>query len=44
MIPHKNDEVDEYFTVTAIPAGHCPGSIMLLFEYKKRVLYTGDFR
>lgn len=32
-------------SVTAIPAGHCPGSIMLLFEKDdKRILYTGDFR
>lgn len=32
-------------SVTAIPAGHCPGSIMLLFETDdKRILYTGDFR
>lgn len=32
-------------SVTAIPAGHCPGSIMLLFEKDDiRILYTGDFR
>ncbi|XP_055692046.1 protein artemis-like [Lutzomyia longipalpis] len=31
--------------VTAIPAGHCPGSVMFLFEAPTcRVLYTGDFR
>ncbi|GAB0097834.1 protein artemis [Sergentomyia squamirostris] len=31
--------------VTTLPAGHCPGSVMLLFESPKiRVLYTGDFR
>ncbi|XP_073981570.1 DNA cross-link repair protein snm1 [Rhodnius prolixus] len=31
--------------VTPLRAGHCPGSIMLLFEsYGGRVLYTGDFR
>lgn len=33
------------FTVTSIPAGHCPGSVMFMFEtIGKRVLYTGDFR
>lgn len=31
--------------VTTIPAGHCPGSVMFLFESAHcRVLYTGDFR
>ncbi|XP_076763497.1 elongation factor 1-delta isoform X2 [Xylocopa sonorina] len=31
--------------VTAIPAGHCPGSVMFLFEKDNvSVLYTGDFR
>ncbi|XP_065187635.1 protein artemis-like [Sycon ciliatum] len=33
------------FTVTLIPAGHCPGSTMFLFEGTHgNVLYTGDFR
>ncbi|KAK9730699.1 DNA repair metallo-beta-lactamase [Popillia japonica] len=32
-------------TFKAIPAGHCPGSIMFLFDIpSKQVLYTGDFR
>lgn len=32
-------------TVTPLPAGHCPGSIMFLFEYKGlNYLYTGDCR
>lgn len=32
-------------SVTALPAGHCPGSIMLLFEQNdEKILYTGDFR
>lgn len=31
--------------VTALPAGHCLGSLMLLFETAtQRILYTGDFR
>lgn len=40
-----NDEKNVKLAVTAIPAGHCPGSVMFLFDYKEmRVLYTGDFR
>lgn len=36
---------DKYLSVTTIPAGHCPGSVMFLFEYgDKTVLYTGDYR
>lgn len=32
------------FCVIPIPAGHCPGSVMFLFESDRTVLYTGDFR
>lgn len=35
------------FIVKALPSGHCPGSLMFLFETSKdnkRILYTGDFR
>lgn len=32
------------YKVTFFPAGHIPGAMMMLFEYKNRkVLYTGDF-
>lgn len=44
----KNDCPDEPIkrtSVTAISAGHCPGSVMFLFEQEnRRILYTGDFR
>nr|XP_057921766.1 protein artemis isoform X2 [Doryrhamphus excisus] len=35
----------EEIVVTLLPAGHCPGSVMFLFEgCRGNVLYTGDFR
>lgn len=43
----KDDELNDgsSIVVTAIPACHCPGSVMFLFEQEnKRILYTGDFR
>lgn len=39
-----NDE-HGFLSVTALPAGHCPGSIMFLFHFKgSNYLYTGDYR
>ncbi|XP_055384832.1 protein artemis-like [Condylostylus longicornis] len=38
-------ESDTKIVVTTIPALHCPGSVMFIFETQnKRILYTGDFR
>ncbi|RZC42576.1 Lactamase B 2 and/or DRMBL domain containing protein [Asbolus verrucosus] len=34
----------KYISVIPVPAGHCPGSVMFLFEGDKTVLYTGDYR
>ncbi|KAK5645116.1 hypothetical protein RI129_006416 [Pyrocoelia pectoralis] len=41
----KIPDKDTHLTVTALPAGHCPGSVMFLFEtVDKTILYTGDYR
>ncbi|MDO4922200.1 MAG: MBL fold metallo-hydrolase [Phascolarctobacterium sp.] len=35
---------EENYNVTFYPAGHLPGAMMTLFEYRgKRILYTGDY-
>lgn len=35
----------QILTVTVIPAGHCPGSVMFFFEKEDmKILYTGDVR
>lgn len=39
--PHSNYRS---LTITPLPAGHCPGSVMFLFETDITILYTGDFR
>ncbi|KAK7102636.1 hypothetical protein V1264_020827 [Littorina saxatilis] len=44
-VPDPEAEEFKSVTVTTLPAGHCPGSVMFLIEGKEgRALYTGDFR
>ncbi|XP_047102856.1 protein artemis-like isoform X2 [Schistocerca piceifrons] len=44
-VPSPENSDSRTLAVTCIPAGHCPGSVMFLFETDKfNVLYTGDFR
>lgn len=39
------DVLENEVKVTTMPAGHCMGSVMFLFEtYSNTILYTGDFR
>ncbi|MEE6481508.1 hypothetical protein FKM82_012887 [Ascaphus truei] len=39
------NHINEDIVVTLLPAGHCPGSVMFLFQgHSGTVLYTGDFR
>ncbi|XP_025990137.1 protein artemis [Solenopsis invicta] len=45
LIEYKNNGYNTNLFVTCISAGHCPGSVMFLFEkMDKLILYTGDFR
>lgn len=47
LIEYKSigDKKTNVLFVTCISAGHCPGSVMFLFEkMDKLILYTGDFR
>lgn len=44
-LPKMFDYEEQYINVTAIPASHCFGSIMFLFQTNTQsILYTGDFR
>ncbi|XP_068443019.1 protein artemis [Clinocottus analis] len=44
LVDETSGEKEEVL-VTLLPAGHCPGSVMFLFEGSRgNVLYTGDFR
>ncbi|XP_077025462.1 protein artemis isoform X5 [Tamandua tetradactyla] len=44
LVDEASDEKEEIL-VTLLPAGHCPGSVMFLFQGSGgTVLYTGDFR
>ena len=46
-VPSQQDrnQIAYYVTVSLIPAGHCPGSVMFLIRREHTtVLYTGDFR
>ncbi|XP_036916633.1 protein artemis isoform X3 [Sturnira hondurensis] len=44
LVDEASGEKEE-IVVTLLPAGHCPGSVMFLFQGDRgTVLYTGDFR
>ncbi|KAF6129634.1 DNA cross-link repair 1C [Phyllostomus discolor] len=44
LVDEASGEKEE-IVVTLLPAGHCPGSVMFLFQGDQgTVLYTGDFR
>jgi DNA cross-link repair 1C protein len=45
LAPYRDDDKLMIVTVTLLPAGHCPGSVMFLIQGSSgNVLYTGDFR
>lgn len=46
MIPKSPNSDEKFISVSLIPAGHCPGSVMFLFNTADMatILYTGDFR
>lgn len=44
-IPSTVNFQNNSLSITSIPAGHCPGSVMFLFiTESKNILYTGDYR
>lgn len=43
-VPGANECKEYRISVTLIPAGHCPGSVMFLLQGETTVLYTGAFR
>jgi len=46
LVEYKHKDHNNHVFVTCISSGHCPGSIMFLFEKRNSelILYTGDFR